>query len=168
MFETMVVGWVAIISISHTPFHPFDIQFVASPLSLTCVLQPFFLIALLTFSHWDRDPLVYAFIVWEFHEPWTQGCIILIIFSHHCILAFHLISLVVLFVSSSLFYLLIVLHHLLPPRVVILLSSLHGGQSHYYHYLSHGHQFKDSQFEKVILSERVFVTLALKSMSIHY
>ena len=99
-------------------------QSVASPLSLTCALQPFFLIALLTFSHWDRDPLVYAFIVWEFHEPWTQGCTLLIIFPHHYITAFHRISLVVFFISSSLFYLLSVLLHILstlsgdPPQFI--------------------------------------------------
>ena len=74
-----------------------DTQSVASPLSLACALQSFFLIALLTFSHRDRGPLVYACIVWEFHEPWTQGHVFLIIFSYHYTSAFssHLIGYVV-------------------------------------------------------------------------
>ena len=67
-----------------------DTQSVVSPLSLTCVLQPFFLIALLTFSHRDRGPLMYACIVWEFHEPWTQGHVFLIFFPITAPLHFHL------------------------------------------------------------------------------
>ena len=63
MFEIMVVGWVAIISVSHIPFHHFDIQTVANPLSLACALEPLFFIALLTLLHRDRGPLVYACIV---------------------------------------------------------------------------------------------------------
>ena len=102
----------------------YDTQSVASPLSLTRALQSSFLIALLTFSHRDRGPLVYAFIVWEFHEPWTQRHILLIIFSHHCITVFHRTSLVVFFISFSLFYLLLVLLHIFstlsgePPQFV--------------------------------------------------
>ena len=139
MFETMVVEWVAIISVSHIPFHSFDIQTIVSPLSLACALQSFFLIALLTFLHQDRGSLVYACFVQEFHEPWTYGRIFLIIFFYHYIIAFHHISLVVFFFSFSLLHLLLVLLHLLPPRVVILLNSLHRGQSCHFHYLSYGH-----------------------------
>ena len=97
MFETMVAGWVAIISVSHYLVIPFDTQSVASPLSLAYALQPFFLIALLTFSHRDMGLLMYVCIVWQFHEPWTQGHVFLIIFSYHCTFAFssHLVGYVI-------------------------------------------------------------------------
>ena len=139
MFETVVAGWVAIILVSHIPFHPFDIQTVVSPLSLTCALQPFFLTTLLTFLHRDRGPLVYACIVWEFHEPWTQGLILLhylFLSLHHCISSHLTVRVIHLIILS---YLLFGSHHLLSSRGVIILSSLHGGQSCHFHYLSHGH-----------------------------
>ena len=164
MFESMVAGWVAIISVSYIPLSPSDIQSVASPLSLAHALQSFFLIALLTLSHRDRGPLVDACIAQEFHEPWTQGHVLLIICSHHCIIAFHLISLFVLFIISSLPHLLFVSRHLLSPRGVIFLSSLHGGQSCHFHYLSYGRWSRDPQFEKVTSSEIVHVTLTFESM----
>ena len=127
MFETMVAGWVAIILVSHIPCYPhFDIQTVTSPLSLACVSKSFFLIALLTFLHQDRGPLVYACFIMEFHEPWAYGCIFLSLFflPYHYTIAFHRISLVVYFISSSLFYLLLVLLYILftlsgdPPQFI--------------------------------------------------
>ena len=126
MFETMVPRWVAIILVSHIPCYlPFDIQIVASPLSLACVSKSFFLIALLTFLHQDRGPLVYACFIMEFHEPWAYGCIFLSLFflPYHHTIAFHHMSLVVYFISSSLFYLLVLLYILFtlsgdPPQFI--------------------------------------------------
>ena len=81
MFETIVAGWVAIISVSHIPCYPsFDIQTVASPLSLACALESLFLIVLLTLLHLDRGPLVYVCFIQEFHEPWAYERIFFIIF----------------------------------------------------------------------------------------
>ena len=89
-------GWSSF-RLAHTLLPLLTSQSVSSPLSLVCALQPFFLIALLTFSHQDRGPLVYACIDWEFHKPWIQGHILLIIFSYHYTSAFssHLIGYVI-------------------------------------------------------------------------
>ena len=59
---------------------PFDIHTIASPLSFACASEIFFLITLLTFLHRDKDPLVYACFIYEFHEPCAYGHIFLIIF----------------------------------------------------------------------------------------
>ena len=84
----MVARWVAIISISYIPYYPpFDIQTVASPLSLACASEYFFLIALLTLLHRDRGHLVYVCFISEYHEPWAYGRLFLSLFfllSHYC------------------------------------------------------------------------------------
>ena len=124
MFKTMVVGWVTIISVSHIPFHPFDTQTVASPLSLTCALQSFFLIALHTFLHRDRGLLVCACIVWESHESWTYRCIFLSSFFPTITLLHSIVSQWLFFIFSSLFQLLLVLFHIFstlsgdPPQFI--------------------------------------------------
>ena len=80
--------------------------------------------------HRDRDPLVYACIVWESHESWTYRCLFLsLFFSYHYSTTFHRISLVVFVISSFLFYLLLVLLHLLsnlsgdPPWFIKIVTS---------------------------------------------
>ena len=139
MFETMVAGWVAFISVSHVPFHHFYIQSVASPLNLACALQPFFLLPCSDFHTGIGALQCMHALLRSFMSLRPRGTFFSLSFPITAPLHFHLISLVVLFVSSSLLYLLLVLHHLPPSRVMILLSSLHGGQSCYFHYLSHGH-----------------------------
>ena len=140
MFETMVAGWVAIISVSHIPCYSlFDTQSTASPLSLACALQFFYLIALLIFLHRDWGPLVYACIVWKPHEPWTYRCIFLSLFFPTTALRHSFISHQLCFSSLILYSIYLFCFIFSPPRVVILLSSLHGGQSHHFHYLSYGH-----------------------------
>ena len=89
MFETMVARWVVIISVSHIPcysiltYRPLLAHWASHVhYSLS------FLIALLTFLHQDRGPLVYGCIVWESHESWAYGYIILSLFFlplHYCI-----------------------------------------------------------------------------------
>ena len=61
--------------------------------------------------HRDRGPLVYACIVWEFHESWTYRCIFLSLFFPTTALLHSFIShQSCFFVSHSLFYLLVLLH----------------------------------------------------------
>ena len=124
MFETMVAGWVTIISVSHIPFYLFDIQTVASSLSLACTLQSFFLIALLIFyTGIGTLQCMHAL----FGSLMSLGPICASFshyFSYHHITTFHRISLIVFFISSSLFYLLLVLLHILftlsvdPPQFI--------------------------------------------------
>ena len=121
MFKTVVVGWVAIISVSHIPYSPYFFHIDrSSPLSLACVLEFFFLIALLTLLHQDRGPLVYAsFMSLELTDASFSHY-----FSYPHTTAFHHISLVMFFISSYLFYLLLVLLHVLstlsddPPQFI--------------------------------------------------
>ena len=121
MFETVVVGWVTIISVSHIPYSPYFFHIdLSSLLSLACALEFFFHIALLTLLHQDRGPLVYAsFMSLELSDAFFSHY-----FSYHHTTAFHHISLVMFFISSYLFYLLLVLLHVLsilsgdPPQFI--------------------------------------------------
>ena len=103
----------------------FDIQTIASPLSLACASKSFLLITLLTFVHRDKDPLVYTSFIQEFHEPWGLR-------AHHSLIIFPTIALLHSFIAHglcssslllySIYYLFCFI--LSPPWVMILLYKV--------------------------------------------
>ena len=98
---------------SYTLLFPYDIQIVASPLSLTCALQSFFLIALLAFYAGIGTFQCMHTLFASLMSPRPTCASFSHYFSYHHITTLHRISLVVFFIFSSLFYLLLVFFHII-------------------------------------------------------
>ena len=114
MFETMVVGWVAIISVSHILCYPLLTYRTLLAHSASHVHQS--LSFLLPCLHFYTGIGVFQCMHASFRSFMSlgpTGASFSHYFSYHHTIAFNRILLVVFFISSSLFYLLLVLLHIL-------------------------------------------------------
>ena len=125
MFETMVAGWVAIISISHIPcyslltYRPLLAHWASHVHHRLSFLLPCLHFYTGIRAFWFMHASFKSFLSLR-----PMGACFSHYFSYHHTTAFHHISLVVFFISSSLFYILFVLLHFLstlsgdPPQFI--------------------------------------------------